>query len=93
MHGDAMLAYMTRPAPAIPHDAGTQYRRRAIAVLAVDLDAVTRATRALLADLYPVLAVLPDAWDDAAALVGWVAPADLRPGWATEKDEQEMTHG
>lgn len=82
-HATALLPFLTRPDNGIPEDARVVYQRRRIEFLAADLNTVTVATRALLDELYPFLTVLPMAWDDAAEVVGWVAPRDrlnLLPG-------------
>jgi len=92
MHGEAMLNYITRPAPDVPQDAGTAYRRRAIQVLAADVETVTRATRALMDELYGFMPILPMAWDDAAAAVGWIAPED-RPATQLAPAERRKATG
>lgn len=71
-HGNALLAFVTRPPAPVCEDARVIYQRRRIAALDADLDTVNRAARALLTELYPLLPVLPAAWDELASVTGWV---------------------
>lgn len=70
-HGNALLAFVTRPAAPVCEDARVLYQRRRIAMLDADLETVNRAARALLTELYPLLPMLPAAWDELADVTGW----------------------
>lgn len=77
-HADTIFTMLNRPPTAPPFKPCVEQSAR-VKLLALDLETLSQAVRALLTELHPRLnGELPDAWEEAAALVGWQDKANIR---------------
>jgi hypothetical protein len=74
MNGHAAAILYASTPRLVPRQSALAQAHDDLHAAEVELARLKMATRALLADLYQDLVILPDAWDDAAAACGWVAP-------------------